>query len=511
MAQPQFYLKASTGGTRLIMLHLKCKDGTVYKKSTGIRIKVDDWAKDKRRVKPHVRNATAYNGALQRLGDLVAAAEAAVRSRGARSTRELIAAEMLKHERAAQDSALIPYLRTLVGTKNEAGEFVPGRLYKKMEPNSVKVYATLLSHLEQFEKQQRRPLVFEDFGKKTFREFVEFLQDHTRLERNEAYRKKHRGRAVGNNATIKLCAVLKLVLARAVEDGLTTFEGYEDAKVELKRTEPVTTYLNESEISRVFALRDQSAVDIGRVLTDLRPDNTNPFPGGLAALWVCWKFEQLADTLPNETARTIEIRKQIGADDYRFRQLLSRGHSLRREIDRLVLGCWLGLRWSDLSRLRPGNFFERGENRWSVTITQQKTDEPIIIPLHAQGREIMVRLGFSPPKAITSQRVNDYLKEVCLLAGITDPVQHDGQTVPKWQAITTHTMRRSFATNLVLAGVPHYIVMRLTGHKSLSAFERYIRITRQQAADVVAQRYEEAMPMHLTVAHTRPASDTKTA
>ena len=44
-----------------------------------------------------------------------------------------------------------------------------------------------------------------------------------------------------------------------------------------------------------------------------------------------------------------------------------------------------------------------------------------------------------------------------------------------------HTARRSLATNLVLRGVSPYVVMKVTGHKSLSSFERYVRLQELEA------------------------------
>ena len=46
---------------------------------------------------------------------------------------------------------------------------------------------------------------------------------------------------------------------------------------------------------------------------------------------------------------------------------------------------------------------------------------------------------------------------------------------PKYKMITTHTARRSFASNLTLAGVPKQYIMAVTGHKTERAFNKYIQ------------------------------------
>jgi integrase len=56
-------------------------------------------------------------------------------------------------------------------------------------------------------------------------------------------------------------------------------------------------------------------------------------------------------------------------------------------------------------------------------------------------------------------------------------------SVEKYNLISTHTARRSFATNLFLADVPPISIMKITGHKTERAFLSYIRMTSEQNAD----------------------------
>jgi site-specific recombinase XerD len=85
--------------------------------------------------------------------------------------------------------------------------------------------------------------------------------------------------------------------------------------------------------------------------------------------------------------------------------------------------------------------------------------------------------------------MNDYIKVVAMLSKIQDPVEvritkggiRKVSKKRKFQLVTTHTARRSLATNLVLRGVSPYVVMKVTGHKSLSSFERYVRLQELEA------------------------------
>ncbi|BDW92732.1 hypothetical protein MACH07_15640 [Flagellimonas marinaquae] len=54
---------------------------------------------------------------------------------------------------------------------------------------------------------------------------------------------------------------------------------------------------------------------------------------------------------------------------------------------------------------------------------------------------------------------------------------------PKYELVTTHTARRSFATNLYLADVPSISIMKITGHKTERSFLHYIKISQEQNAD----------------------------
>jgi integrase len=87
--------------------------------------------------------------------------------------------------------------------------------------------------------------------------------------------------------------------------------------------------------------------------------------------------------------------------------------------------------------------------------------------------------------------MNDYLKEVISLAGIKEFVETtitkggkvEKKAVRKYKLVSTHTARRSFATNLYLAEVPSISIMKITGHKTEKSFLQYIRVTQKENAD----------------------------
>jgi integrase len=61
------------------------------------------------------------------------------------------------------------------------------------------------------------------------------------------------------------------------------------------------------------------------------------------------------------------------------------------------------------------------------------------------------------------------------------------ETKKRWELVTSHTARRSFATQMILLGFQPSEIMPITGHSSLTEFMKYIRIDREQSAKEMAQ------------------------
>lgn len=161
--------------------------------------------------------------------------------------------------------------------------------------------------------------------------------------------------------------------------------------------------------------------------------------------------------------------------------------------DLFLVGCYTGLRFSDLNKIKADNI-TAAESGYRLTVETQKTHDKIIIPLNAKAVEVLKKYNWKIPKAV-NQHFNMYIKEVARLAGINEQITtgktRDGHRIEivseKWQLVSSHTMRRSFSTNLYLAGANTTLIRKLTGHKTESSFFRYIRIEKDQAADLAAK------------------------
>lgn len=154
--------------------------------------------------------------------------------------------------------------------------------------------------------------------------------------------------------------------------------------------------------------------------------------------------------------------------------------------DRFILGCCTGLRYSDYSKITAEHFTKSG-----ISIKTQKTGEMVQIPVHWMVKGIIDRSGGSFPIYNNSQQnFNKVLKTLCKKAKInekvlverTEGVKVSRKIFRKYELVSSHTARRSMATNMYIAGVPAYRIMLITGHRTESAFFKYIRIGKQENA-----------------------------
>ena len=165
-----------------------------------------------------------------------------------------------------------------------------------------------------------------------------------------------------------------------------------------------------------------------------------------------------------------------------------------RTRDVFLLGCYTGLRFSDVTRLQAENVGER-----MIEIRQKKTDSPVIIPIHPEFRRIWEKYGGRLPSVSSIQRFNEKIKLVCRECGLNESVLKSitkgGRRVTvsceKWEMVSSHTARRTFATNLYRSGFPSVSIMQITGHKTESAFLKYIKVSKAEHAEMLARHWEK--------------------
>jgi integrase len=168
-----------------------------------------------------------------------------------------------------------------------------------------------------------------------------------------------------------------------------------------------------------------------------------------------------------------------------YRHDFSANKRLERVRDLFVFGCFVGLRYSDFSRIRPENIIKDGTD-YFIKVKTQKTGEVVIIPCNPVVLELFSKYkteNNTLPRAVSSQKFNDYIKECCQQAGLTEAGRLSTEPgLQLWECVSSHTARRSMATNYYLEGFPVIDLTRITGHKTESSFLRYIKLSKLDAA-----------------------------
>ena len=172
------------------------------------------------------------------------------------------------------------------------------------------------------------------------------------------------------------------------------------------------------------------------------------------------------------------------------------GHpGLQNARDLFLLGAWSGLRFQDYSVLAQkarvhGNF---------IHIETEKTGVFVAIPILPVTREVLEKYRLEDgtymyPRPISNQKLNDYIKIIGKKAGLAQPVtisvpdkgKRVQVSIPFHDAMGTHTARRSFATNMYKHyRLPTFTIMKITGHTTEANFFRYIKMTREENAQLI--------------------------
>lgn len=168
-------------------------------------------------------------------------------------------------------------------------------------------------------------------------------------------------------------------------------------------------------------------------------------------------------------------------DEYKL--LLNKVENERLENTRklFVLLCSTGLRYSDVIKIKKNHIRNN-----TIHLNATKTHQKLQIPLNANSLEILTECNFDTSTiAISNQKLNDYIKELCALVGIDQDVMKIGyrgnkevqEPLKKHEMMTSHHGRRFFITQNLINGVRPEVIMSMTGHTDFRSFKKYIAIT----------------------------------
>lgn len=176
------------------------------------------------------------------------------------------------------------------------------------------------------------------------------------------------------------------------------------------------------------------------------------------------------------------------------------GKNLELARDIFLVGVWTAQRVSDYNNLKPENIKvvdNNGTPMTYISIHQQKTGRLVEIPCNAKVREILNKYPKGLPH-LSDQKINKYIKDIGKMAKIDEVVEvkgsRGGQVIKeyykKYELICTHTARRTGATLMYLDGIAIYDIMKVTGHKSVTTLEKYIRADKLEVAQKLVLQYD---------------------
>jgi len=283
-------------------------------------------------------------------------------------------------------------------------------------------YEVTFKYLKDYAASKKTVIDFKDIDLNFYDGFIQYLQwvpsDKQPIS-SETKSDQIEGKKLAVNTIGKKIQTLKIFLNAAKEEGKNTFEAYRRKKFVAMTEESETIYLNEAELTKIYE-------------HDFSKDPIN---------------EQIRDLF--------------------------------------LVSCWTGCRFSDISQITPENVSDG-----FIHMKQYKTGKKVLIPLHPVVTAILNKYMGKLPEVTTNQQFNRALKDIAEAAKI-DEMTHKAITkggikvstsYKKFQLVTTHTARRSFATNLYKSGFPSISIMAITGHVTEKSFLKYIKVTPDEHA-----------------------------
>lgn len=145
-----------------------------------------------------------------------------------------------------------------------------------------------------------------------------------------------------------------------------------------------------------------------------------------------------------------------------------RGRTQRYVKRMFLMECLCGARLSDCQKITPENIDETGH---FLVYVAKKTKAEVRVPIHKKLRPYLVCGTADEPVGGLSERTfNASLQKLCKNCGISGRVKvftaGKEKIGKKYTFVTSHTGRRSFATNLSKKGVPIEQIAIMMGHIS---------------------------------------------
>ncbi len=159
------------------------------------------------------------------------------------------------------------------------------------------------------------------------------------------------------------------------------------------------------------------------------------------------------------------------------KQFVTERLTLVRDI--FLFSCYTGLAYADVKKLKRSEIRIGIDSKKWIFIQRQKSETPSPIPLLPVALGILDKYKDHPRcvnsdlalPVLCNQKMNEYLKEIADLCGIT-------------KTLTYHTARHTFGTTVTLNNnVPIESVSKMMGHKSLKQTQHYAKILNKKVSE----------------------------
>ena len=292
-------------------------------------------------------------------------------------------------------------------------------------------WITFTHHLTKFSKKVK----FEDFNESGLNKFINFLRVTENLEEKTVQ---------------KQYTQLKWFMNWAVRKGYTKQDYILRYKVKFKVLQKPVIFLTKEELLRVY------------------------------------NYEVPA----NQTEVTLH-----NYDGQEYKKKVEEAGAIAKTRDLFCFCAFTSLRYSDMAKVKRTDIV--GD---ILYVTTKKTNDRLPIDLNSFAKSILEKYrdckfpgGLALP-VITNQKMNDYLKDLCELCEINEPIttvcyragQRVEETRPKYELIGTHAGRRTFICFALSSGIPPQVVMKWTGHSDYKAMKPYIDIAEKTKAEQMA-------------------------
>lgn len=419
-----FILKNKNRANAAIVLLINFK-GKKYEKSTGEAVPVKYWNSTKKRVRvvSEYKEGGDVNDVLEKWQDAADNTVKYFKSYISPPDPPVLfdKLEEFLYKDKCKDARTIPFLTDYMD------DFTKKHSIGKSEA-CYKKYLTTRNKIVDYEKESKTRLKFDDINMDFYRDFRYWF-----------FKKGFSTNYFGNTIN-----TLKQMMDEArLVDALHSNDKYKNREFVGNREDVESVYLNEKELAKILDL-------------EITPQTVTEF-----------------------YAREDNLHLDLGQANRR-----SESYSKTRNL--FILGAYTGLRVSDFARLKDVNL--QGK---FIKLRSKKTDAETIIPINSKVKAVLSKINLS--KTISDQKINKHIKEVCRMAGITSKVllhksnggKREQLFENKHKLVSTHTARRSFATNAYKAGVPTLAIMKITGHTKESTFLKYIKVSAEENAEML--------------------------